>query len=92
MFALLLAAASAACPFTFVGQPSCVEIQFHGETSEVVNRCEGPLLLDQSVVLPRSTPVVSPGDSATIRDLNRFTLAVDGRLHAVLATVPDTCQ
>ena len=94
MSPLLLAfAVSAACPtFTFVGQPACVDLRFDDGVTRLENRCESLLLVDQSVALDGS--VVAPGASATLRDLNRFTLAVDGKLYGVLATVPDepTCK
>jgi len=96
MVTLLLAAAIAACPdetFTFTGQPACVELAFTGESTALVNLCEQPVLVDQSVARATSAhaaaSIVPAGASAELRDLSVFTIGVDGRLYRVVATLAD---
>lgn len=93
---LLTLAAWASCPdvgFVFVGQPDCVEVTYEGAHSRVTNRCEEPLLIDQSVQLSSNgstpSPFIGAGTSTEIRDLNTFTVGLSGRLFRVTATVVD---
>ena len=85
--ALAVAASATPVAFDFVGQPDCVELAWTGERTRVVNRCEHPLLVDQSVQLPQSPGWIPPGEAAEIRDLSAFTLGMDGRLYRVVAVV-----
>lgn len=97
MLSLLLAFAHATCPdisFAFTGQPACVELAFTGDATELVNRCDAPVLVDQSVVSSTEplANVVGAGASTELRDLNTFTLGVDGRLYRVVAVVEEGCR
>jgi hypothetical protein len=87
VFALLFFSAQAACPATFVfsGAPSCVQLHFDGTRTHLDNACESAVLVDQSVAT--ETSIVAAHTSVSLRDLNRFTLAVDGRLYSVVAQV-----
>ena len=96
---LALAAAEAACPavsFEFTGQPACVALSFTGERIRLTNSCEAPVLVDQSVLLPDqgASPLVPQGTTTEIRDLNKFTMGVDGQLYRVVALFaePEACQ
>lgn len=90
---LLSAAVAAKCPapsFTFVGQPACVSLHFQGSETELVNRCEVPLLVDQSVLLA-ADPWVQPGAQVVLRDLSAFSLGLSGELFQVIA-VMESCE
>lgn len=99
MLATLLALASlaqAACPettFAFVGQPACVGLAWEGGHTRLDNRCDADLLVDQSVLLPgaTSTPIVPARAQVEVRDLNAFTLGMEGRLYRVVAVV-EACE
>ena len=104
MIALLLllsAPSQAACPvspFAFVGQPECVALTYADGRTHLRNDCEATLLVDQAVALPGADghpqQLVGAHEEVVIRDLNRFTLAMDGGLYGVVATlaeVPAEC-
>lgn len=89
---LVLAALASASPiaFDFVGQPDCVEVRWTGQYTRVVNRCEHPLLVDQSVQLSHGPGVIAPGATVELRDLSAFTMGMDGRLYRVVAVIAKT--
>jgi hypothetical protein len=76
--------------FAFVGQPPCVELSYADGITQLTNTCEHALLLDQSVQLPaggQQARLVPADTSTQIKDLNAFTLGMDGQLYRVLAVV-----
>lgn len=92
----LVSFAQAACPettFTFVGQPACVRLAWEGGRTHLDNGCAADLLVDQSVLLPGSAaaPVVPASAQVDLRDLNAFTLGMEGRLYRVVAVV-EACE
>lgn len=90
-----LVATAAPCletTFEFVGQPDCVELSYADGRTQLNNTCPHALLLDQSVRLPRSTPLVHARASTQIKDLSAFTMGMDGTLYRVVATVRTTCE
>ena len=76
-------AAPEAPTFAFQGQPDCASLVFDGARIHITNRCDHPLLVDQSVQL--SGAEVLPNTTAAVRDLSAFTLGMDGQLYPVVA-------
>lgn len=91
--ALSLASTCTEPVVTYHGHPNCVVLTHAGAQTLLTNRCDQPLLVDQSVqttVALSEGPLVVPDAQVALRDLNRFTLGFEGRLHQVVATV--TCE
>ena len=93
---LLLSAAMAgtACPkttFAFVGQPDCVALAYDDGRTQLTNACTSPLLIDESVQVRASGAapswLVEAQTETVIRDLNTFTIGMDGRIYRVVAIV-----
>ncbi len=91
MFLLLAVALAATCPpaFVFVGQPECVDLAYADGRTELVNRCEEVVLVDQSV--QGTFQPVLPGARAALRDLSAFTLGMRGELYRAVALV-EVCE
>lgn len=76
--------------FAFQGQPDCVSLSFDGARTQLDNRCEQALLIDQSVLLEPLGGVASllPAHTRTeIRDLSAFTIGMGGALYPVVAVL-----
>jgi hypothetical protein len=89
---LALSATAAPCEtsFVFVGQPECVELTYVDGRTQLANRCEEVLLVDQSV--QGIFQPVFPGKTVQIRDLSAFTLGLAGKLYRTTALVEQTCD
>lgn len=93
MTAALASPSSPATTFAFQGQPACVEVSWKGDRTELVNRCEVPLLVDQSVYLwkkERPLGIIPPDTTVQLRDLSWFTVGMSGELYKVVAVVAET--
>ena len=91
---LMAATAWATCPqptFEFNGQPDCVELSFEDGRTRIINACQYPLLVDQSVLFHlnsgASSGFIPAQTMAEIRDLSAFTLGMNGTLYQVVAAV-----
>ena len=88
LWILVALTANAACPapFVFEGQPQCVALSYTDGRTELENRCEHPVWLDQSVRLPRDPSGPVPAQAkVTIRDHSSFTLGMGGELFLAVA-------
>jgi len=87
-----LSALASPCPpsFVFVGAPSCVELTYADGQTEVRNRCEHLLLVDQSV--QGTFAPVAPGETTHVRDLQAFTVGMDGELYRAVALIQEACD
>ena len=73
-------------------------MEWLGPRTRLVNGCDAPLLVDQSVALPvpgRMLGHVPAGETVELRDLSGFTVGYQGELYAVravFAEVPEAAD
>lgn len=90
LLALSATASPCATRFVFVGQPECVELTYADGRTQLANQCEEVLLVDQSV--QGTFQPVLPGKTVEVRDLQAFTLGLQGKLYRTVALVEETCE
>ncbi len=90
LLALSATASPCATRFVFVGQPACVELTYADGRTQLANQCEAVLLLDPSV--QGTFQPVLPGHTVDVRDLQAFTLGLQGKLYRTKALVEETCD